>query len=234
LSERSIPVARTNPEALSDTVVDTETWDDGTVVEWLAFPLPYERRPLVYSDDAVRKGYVDPRNLIATQRRVTREGVQRADIHAPIRVAELGDGRMYVLDGHHRVYAALKAEALRMPANIVEVREGRPLRKNPSFATRSDFAEDMFDDIAKMLDESYVGFDDDEIFVFRRWDQTARRFEVAEEDLETFIVAVRELANDYDNAVHDKYLDADYRKDCKIMSATLYAVAQKARKKTRR
>jgi hypothetical protein len=114
---------RQNPTVDDLPVVDVERWDDGTVVEWIAVPFPYERKPLRYRDDPVSFGNVVPlAALIATQRKVTAEGVRRAKA-TPITVLETHDGRLYVADGHHRAVAAwLRGDDV-IEAEIVQVRE---------------------------------------------------------------------------------------------------------------
>ena len=79
-------------------------------------------------------------DLIATQRRVTKAGVEkylddagrvgRAD---KIRVYETHDGRRYIADGHHRAVAAWAAGVEVLPAVIQLVRENptADLRSNP-------------------------------------------------------------------------------------------------------
>jgi hypothetical protein len=112
--------ARANPPTLE--VVDTEEWDDGTVVEFVAVPFPYERKPLAYRDDPTAQGSVRLDELIATQRRVTKAGVESAG-DAPIRVYQTTDGRRYIADGHHRAVAAWAAGVEVLPAVIQLVRE---------------------------------------------------------------------------------------------------------------
>jgi hypothetical protein len=112
--------ARANPPTLE--VVDTEEWDDGTVVEFVAVPFPYERKPLAYRDDPTAQGSVRLDELIATQRRVTKAGVEGAG-DAPIRVYQTTDGRRYIADGHHRAVAAWAAGVEVLPAVIQLVRE---------------------------------------------------------------------------------------------------------------
>ena len=127
---------RSNPAAADAAarlgpVVDTEEWDDGTVVEFVAVPFPVERKPLSYKDDPEVSGFVRVEDLIATQRRVTKAGVEkylddlagrvgRAD---KIRVYETHDGRRYIADGHHRAVAAWAAGVEVLPAVIQLVRE---------------------------------------------------------------------------------------------------------------
>jgi hypothetical protein len=127
---RENPDAReSNPPTLK--VVDTEEWDDGTVVEFVAVPFPYERKPLSYKDDPEVSGFVRVEDLIATQRRVTKVGVEkylddiagRAGRAEKIRVYETHDGRRYIADGHHRAVAAQAAGVEVLPAVIQLVRE---------------------------------------------------------------------------------------------------------------
>jgi len=121
--------ARANPPTLE--VVDTEEWDDGTVVEFVAVPFPYERKPLAYRDDPTAQGSVRLDELIATQRRVTKAGVEkylndiagRVGRAEKIRVYQTTDGRRYIADGHHRAVAAWAAGVEVLPAVIQLVRE---------------------------------------------------------------------------------------------------------------
>ena len=120
---------RANPPTLE--VVDTEEWDDGTVVEFVAVPFPYERKPLAYRDDPTAQGSVRLDELIATQRRVTKAGVEkylndiagRVGRAEKIRVYQTTDGRRYIADGHHRAVAAWAAGVEVLPAVIQLVRE---------------------------------------------------------------------------------------------------------------
>jgi len=127
---RENPDAReSNPPTLE--VVDTEEWDDGTVVEFVAVPFPYERKPLAYRDDPTAQGSVRLDELIATQRRVTKAGVEkylndiagRVGRAEKIRVYQTTDGRRYIADGHHRAVAAWAAGVEVLPAVIQLVRE---------------------------------------------------------------------------------------------------------------
>jgi len=112
-------------------VVGTEEWDDGTVVEFVAVPLPYERKPLAYRDDPTAQGSVRLDELIATQRRVTKAGVEkylndiagRGGRAEKIRVYQTTDGRRYIADGHHRAVAAWAAGVEVLPAVIQLVHE---------------------------------------------------------------------------------------------------------------
>ena len=119
-SPTRVATYRANPPTLE--VVDTEEWDDGTVVEFVAVPFPYERKPLAYRDDPTAQGSVRLDELIATQRRVTKAGVEGAG-DAPIRVYQTTDGRRYIADGHHRAVAAWAAGVEVLPAVIQLVRE---------------------------------------------------------------------------------------------------------------
>ena len=126
---------RENPDADAAArlgpVVDTEEWDDGTVVEFVAVPFPVERKPLSYKDDPEVSGFVRVEDLIATQRRVTKAGVEkylddiagRVGRAEKIRVYETHDGRRYIADGHHRAVAAWAAGVEVLPAVIQLVRE---------------------------------------------------------------------------------------------------------------
>jgi hypothetical protein len=130
---------RSNPDAAAAAaaaarlgpVVDTEEWDDGTVVEFVAVPFPVERKPLSYKDDPEVSGFVRVEDLIATQRRVTKAGVEkylddiagRVGRAEKIRVYETHDGRRYIADGHHRAVAAWAAGVEVLPAVIQLVRE---------------------------------------------------------------------------------------------------------------
>jgi hypothetical protein len=114
------PDLRANPPTLE--VVDTEEWDDGTVVEFVAVPFPYERKPLAYRDDPTAQGSVRLDELIATQRRVTKAGVMGAG-DAPITVLQTTDGRRYIADGHHRAVAAWLRGDDTIPAVVRFVRE---------------------------------------------------------------------------------------------------------------
>ena len=132
---------RSNPDADAAArlgpVVDTEEWDDGTVVEFVAVPFPVERKPLSYKDDPEVSGFVRVEDLIATQRRVTKAGVEKylddiagrvgragnAGRAEKIRVYETHDGRRYIADGHHRAVAAWAAGVEVLPAVIQLVRE---------------------------------------------------------------------------------------------------------------
>ena len=116
-------------------VVDIDRWTDGTAVHSLASMFPVERAPLTYQNDPVTGPVKLPlKSLIATQSRVTREGIAEklADggyVGDPIRVLETGDGRLYIKDGHHRAHAKLLAGEDEIDAYVVKVREGR--RSNP-------------------------------------------------------------------------------------------------------
>ena len=118
---KRVATYRANP--LADLpVVDTEEWDDGTVVEFVAVPFPYERKPLAYRDDPTARGPVHLADLIATQRRVTKAGVMGAG-DAPITVLQTTDGRRYITDGHHRAVAAWLRGDDTIPAVVRFVRE---------------------------------------------------------------------------------------------------------------
>ena len=105
--------------------VGRETWDDGTEIVWVGVPAPYERKPLSYRDDPQTLGVVRIADLIATQRKITRHGIDHylATPGAPIRVLQTRDGRQYVADGHHRVVAAIVRGDTTLPAIIQHVRE---------------------------------------------------------------------------------------------------------------
>jgi predicted SprT family Zn-dependent metalloprotease len=140
-------------------VVDTEEWDDGTVVEFVAVPFPVERKPLSYKDDPKVSGFVRVEDLIATQRRVTKAGVEkylddlagRVGRAEKIRVYQTQDGRQYIADGHHRAVAAWAAGVEVLPAVIQLVRENptADLRSNPDVRRPRPRAreEDMLDAI---------------------------------------------------------------------------------------
>ena len=100
-------------------------------------PFPVERKPLSYKDDPEVSGFVRVEDLIATQRRVTKAGVEKylddiagrvgragnAGRAEKIRVYETHDGRRYIADGHHRAVAAWAAGVEVLPAVIQLVRE---------------------------------------------------------------------------------------------------------------
>lgn len=113
-------------------VVEREEWPDGSVVEWVALPFPYERKPLTYRSDRVTQARVPLAELIATQRRATKGGIDKVPRNAArIRVGRTPDGRLYILDGHHRAAAALLRGDASIAADVVHTREN-PMRPNPA------------------------------------------------------------------------------------------------------
>jgi len=107
--------------------LEQETWDDGSVVSYMASPFPHERKPIVpvrMHRDA-RVGTVDLDKLIGTQRRVTQHGVDKymsapTSGELPI-VYRSSSGKDYVADGHHRLVAAYLSGKRRAKANIVDI-----------------------------------------------------------------------------------------------------------------
>lgn len=117
-------------------VVRVDELEDGTVVEYVEVPFPVERKPLAYRDDPKVQGLVNLDTLIATQRHVSKAGVEQYlgdDDRSPPRpgtarmpallVLETSDGRQYIADGHHRAFAAYLRDIAQFPAIIQFVRE---------------------------------------------------------------------------------------------------------------
>ncbi len=104
-----------------------ETWDDGTVISWMASPFPFERKPAVPTSmhRDTRVATVDLDQLIGTQRRVTQRGVKMhastdPDGDLPL-VYQSSRGRLYIADGHHRLAAQYLRGRTRARVNIVDI-----------------------------------------------------------------------------------------------------------------
>lgn len=117
-------------------MLDTEVWPDGTVIQWLAQPFPFERKPYVPSrlerTATVRRVPID--RLVATQHRVTERGVQKYlgadDPDAPGDMPmtyRTPSGKIYIGDGHHRATAKWLEGEPTILARVIEIEEN-PLR----------------------------------------------------------------------------------------------------------
>ena len=91
-----------------------------------AMPFPYERKPQVPKriHDVQRNASVPMSALIATQRGVTKRGVDKylskRTLARPI-VYLAADGRAWIADGHHRAVAAWARGGDTLAARVVDV-----------------------------------------------------------------------------------------------------------------
>lgn len=89
--------------------IAAEPWLPGDPpLQWRAVPFPYKNPPWIPSRVPWELYTVEIAGLLATQRRVTERGILKyADgEHDPPFLIEGLDGRLYILDGHHRLTAA--------------------------------------------------------------------------------------------------------------------------------
>lgn len=110
-------------------VIERETWDDGTVITWLASPFPFTRKPVVPSSmiRTAKIASVPLSKLEGSQRRVTQTGL---DKHAngysaddmPL-VFRGASGRLYIADGHHRLAAAYVSGRDSAKVRLVDIGE---------------------------------------------------------------------------------------------------------------
>ena len=104
-----------------------ERWGDGTIVIFRRVPLPVRRKPAVPTRAPDRVEVVPTARLWASQSTVTEHGVDAylRGVPGPLPVvfAE-SDGTYTIVDGHHRIVAALLRGAQAIRARVVTVPVG--------------------------------------------------------------------------------------------------------------
>jgi hypothetical protein len=111
---------------------ETETWDDGTVVEWGDSPFPMVDRKKVdrpIGRDKPVEATVNIADLHGSQPRVTRKGVEgpRDDSYGLPLVVH-SNGLLYIQDGHHRLSAQKFAGDMLAKVRLIDLdaKAGRP------------------------------------------------------------------------------------------------------------
>ena len=129
---------RTNPAPFEE--LETERWDDGTVVTFLQSPFPYARKPVVPSSlhRTAKRERILLDKLIGSQARVTDIGLQK---HArgggePPLIYRTSDGALHIADGHHRLAAAVRRGERHATVRVVDVPKENPAMAEPTKAIR--------------------------------------------------------------------------------------------------
>ena len=92
-------------------IIETENWDDGTVVEWVESPFPKLNRkvelPRGQDSDNAPTDVVVLNNLHGSQTRVTKAGLRKdAESDRKLPLVVQSNGIQYIQDGHHRLTKA--------------------------------------------------------------------------------------------------------------------------------